>query len=1034
MGCGSSKEQATVEVRLRDGAKHEDRSFKRQDQATDKLVIRRTTSNGGRYEQINGVAASGLTTGPVVKHPAVSGPAHSSIGPSTDSDSDSEVASDWDRYSVHPDTAHPAAAASPHSAGRVTPRDTVCSLSATGSVGSVMRLRQESLFGLGAAPSSEPVKDSKQLRLCKVSGVTFVNQYMVIKFLGRGSSGRVFLCMSLEDYRLYAVKIVKKDQAGQRSKASRSGQGKKSRHPAQDLRREIAVMRRALHPNVVALREVVDDDSSSKMLLVMDYLEGGAVMTREGLERGHRVPEEVARLYFRDMCKALDYLHCARRVVHGDLKPENALMGAAGRVALSDFGCSKVMKDADAEFERCNGTPAFLAPEMMRPHARYRGRPADVYALGGCLYSFVFGRIPFKADTVLELFETVQSMPLTFPEHPAVSPELKDLLLGMLEKDPDHRLPLAKVLHHPWLTAGSALPPLRSCQQVKLRAEREEEAAEQDRERLQQEQMLREALQGLVSGECEVQSFARGQTLMTRGQTGAHLLYILEGECEVHYKTAVPPPPSQPGHTAAALVAAAQPGAMHSQQQQTEDPEESILEQEARGRPTLAAAAKRRSAAGMFAADSYLGNSCASSVQPSAAATEEAECYSASVSLVSGSTLAGSSVVQQQSQQRLKQQQQAGSTVYSRRNSSDVAEAAAAADDDLQRCPPDAAAGAAKQAHRTLQRLQSTASSQAPSLAQQLQQQAAATAALTHPVSSMLPPLPPLPPGPPLQLQAHITPSPQRPQPLPLQQPKQLSIAIPGEPADGQHKPATPSQSPESVSAAAAAAATAAGSGETTPASRSPDALLGAAAATPSPGPYGLKRHMGVDVEGAALQLASPGPPAERAAACSGRQPASEHGTGVQQGQGQAADGQQQGVQGPADGQDWQQPEVEGEELPASLLEAATRARELLDGLCRGDRLYLVACRGPGDFLGEMEALSGSSSRRAATVVAASSSVQAAVIPYAAAKAYLAQHPLAKQQLAQLMWLRQSEDIVLEALARLAAVGDDVLQLLQRSE
>jgi hypothetical protein len=52
------------------------------------------------------------------------------------------------------------------------------------------------------------------------------------------------------------MQIVKKDQAGQRSKASRSGQGKKSRHPAEDLRREISVMRRALHPNVVALREV----------------------------------------------------------------------------------------------------------------------------------------------------------------------------------------------------------------------------------------------------------------------------------------------------------------------------------------------------------------------------------------------------------------------------------------------------------------------------------------------------------------------------------------------------------------------------------------------------------------------------------------------------------------------------------------------------------------------------------------------------------------------------------------------------------
>jgi [calcium/calmodulin-dependent protein kinase] kinase len=88
-------------------------------------------------------------------------------------------------------------------------------------------------------------------------------------------------------------------------------------------------------------------------------------------------------------------------VVHGDLKPENALMGAAGRVALSDFGCSKVLADSEAEFDRCNGTPAFLAPEMMRPNARYRGRPADVYALGACLFSFVFGCIPFRQGSPL---------------------------------------------------------------------------------------------------------------------------------------------------------------------------------------------------------------------------------------------------------------------------------------------------------------------------------------------------------------------------------------------------------------------------------------------------------------------------------------------------------------------------------------------------------------------------------------------------------------------------------------------------------
>ena len=72
--------------------------------------------------------------------------------------------------------------------------------------------------------------------------------------------------------------------------------------------------------------------------------------------------------------QALDYLHF-NKVVHGDLKPENVLMSARGAVTLSDFGCSKVIISGNEYLERCNGTPAFLAPEMMRPQSRYRSVP-----------------------------------------------------------------------------------------------------------------------------------------------------------------------------------------------------------------------------------------------------------------------------------------------------------------------------------------------------------------------------------------------------------------------------------------------------------------------------------------------------------------------------------------------------------------------------------------------------------------------------------------------------------------------------------
>ena len=63
-----------------------------------------------------------------------------------------------------------------------------------------------------------------------------------------------------------------------------------------------------------------------------------------------------------------------------------------------------------------------------------RGRPTDIYALGACLFTFVYGRIPFSAPTVYQLFQVVQTEPLRFPEEPLVSDDLKDLLSQMLTK------------------------------------------------------------------------------------------------------------------------------------------------------------------------------------------------------------------------------------------------------------------------------------------------------------------------------------------------------------------------------------------------------------------------------------------------------------------------------------------------------------------------------------------------------------------------------------------------------------------------
>lgn len=88
--------------------------------------------------------------------------------------------------------------------------------------------------------------------------------------------------------------------------------------------------------------------------------------------------------------QGLDYLHY-NKVVHGDLKPDNLLMSAAGRVKITDFGSSHMFQRGDTML-RTMGTPAFMAPEMC-VGGNFHGRTCDIWALGICLYMFHYGRL-----------------------------------------------------------------------------------------------------------------------------------------------------------------------------------------------------------------------------------------------------------------------------------------------------------------------------------------------------------------------------------------------------------------------------------------------------------------------------------------------------------------------------------------------------------------------------------------------------------------------------------------------------------------
>lgn len=331
----------------------------------------------------------------------------------------------------------------------------------------------------------EGVKETSRLVVDRLKGNVFINQYLIIKDLGKGAHGTVKLVYNTQDDLLYAMKVIHKRRMrrqsylaepravasmlrgsplaahaeGQRSPLASPRAGAATAGMTDEYSNEIAVMKELDHPNLVKLYEVIHDPSNNKLLMTMEYVEGGYVLIANSGNDKVPIPEDTAVKYFRDVVKGLEYLHF-NRIVHGDLKPDNLLMSSSGNVKISDFGSARFCEKSDTIFATA-GTPIFMAPEMCQGKP-FNGFPGDIWALGICLYMFIFGKPPFTGQGTYQVYEAIQNNELTFPPDIPASAQLKDLLGRLLSKDPVPRAALEDVKIHPWVTCSGALPALQS--------------------------------------------------------------------------------------------------------------------------------------------------------------------------------------------------------------------------------------------------------------------------------------------------------------------------------------------------------------------------------------------------------------------------------------------------------------------------------------------------------------------------------------------------------------------------------------------
>lgn len=296
-----------------------------------------------------------------------------------------------------------------------------------------------------------------------------VGEYILLGSIGRGSFGKVKLALSRKEMQFYAVKMLSIEMMRKRMRShfdATSQIGSGSKFNALDIA-EISVMETLDHPNIMKLKHVYDDDDKEMLYIVVEYLPNGPIMSSAKLVGASIISEDSARAAVVDVLCGLEYLH-RNNVAHRDIKPDNLLQAGDGTVKISDFGAAvkygDVIDDDDNTSDlqaqgRTVGTPAFTAPELClsekSPPCPQRVFAADIWSLGASLFYMLYGRAPFIAGSVFEMYDAICSRPLMFPTLPSdvkpVSKQAQDVIRMMLTKSPVTRAKISDIIRSDWL-------------------------------------------------------------------------------------------------------------------------------------------------------------------------------------------------------------------------------------------------------------------------------------------------------------------------------------------------------------------------------------------------------------------------------------------------------------------------------------------------------------------------------------------------------------------------------------------------------
>jgi Tol biopolymer transport system component len=262
---------------------------------------------------------------------------------------------------------------------------------------------------------------------------TTLHHYRIVRALGRGGMGEVYIAEDTKLHREVALKLLPGDMAADAERLQR-------------FQREAQAVAALNHPNVVTIYTVEEADSVH--FITMELVEG-ETLERMIPKRGLPLPE-LLRLAV-PLADAIAAAH-QRGIVHRDLKPANIMVTAEGRLKVLDFGLAKLKQArtgaADATTTTTDqltmqhsiiGTPSYMSPEQAQGHPV--DHRTDIFSAGVVLYEMATGTRPFQGDSAVTILSSIikDTPPPAFEVNPSLPRELDRIIMHCLAKDPAHR-------------------------------------------------------------------------------------------------------------------------------------------------------------------------------------------------------------------------------------------------------------------------------------------------------------------------------------------------------------------------------------------------------------------------------------------------------------------------------------------------------------------------------------------------------------------------------------------------------------------